>query len=275
MRTTGKRVKKKTLLHVRTRHPSHSILRKNPLLRTFGKKILLRLGSTTAINGVRPYDLEINSVEGIRNSSDKLKMKKCFETAKVAQCYWFTLRPNGTFWKKGIDGEENTSSEEMHFPIIAKGRFGSRGRANTKIDNLEELTAWLKKPNLTLSNYIFELYFNGSREYRLHVSKNGCFYTNRKLRNNDSEERWFFNNLNCAWMLETNPTFNKPPTWDQIVADCVEALDAIGLDLGAFDVRTDKAGDWRIIEVNSAPSFGEITSTKYIEELNKIIQEHK
>jgi hypothetical protein len=274
MRTTDKKIKKKTLLHVRTRHPSHGILRRNPLLRTFGKRILLRLGSITQLNGIRPYNLEINSVDGIKNSSDKLKMKKCFDLAKVSHCFWYRFDlTSKTFLKNGVLNDDKKTLNDMFFPIIAKGRFGSRGNANTKIDNIEEFNTWLNGKDL--SRYLFELYFNGAREYRLHVSKNGCFYTNRKLRKQDAEERWFFNNLNCAWMLETNPLFKKPDTWDAIVEDCVNALDAVGLDLGAFDVRTNKEGDWRIIEVNSAPSFGEITSEKYIQELNKIIQENK
>jgi glutathione synthase/RimK-type ligase-like ATP-grasp enzyme len=271
---TTDRKKKKTLLHVRSRHPSHRILRRNPLLRTFGKRILFRLGSTTELNNVKPYHYEINSVEAIKNSSDKLKMKKCFQEVGCNTAVWFTLI-NNKFYLFGNVNSDPNEFEHMSFPLIAKGRFGSRGNSNTKIDSIEELQTWLQKPNRTLNNYIFEFFFNGPREYRLHVSKFGCFYTNRKLRRDNAEERWFFNNQNCVWILETNPSFNKPNTWNDIVMDCQKGLKAVGLDLGAFDVRVNTDGHWCIIEVNSAPSFGDLTGEKYIQELNKIIQENK
>lgn len=270
--------KKKTLLHIRSRHPSHRILKRNPLLRTFGKKVLLRLGSTTELNNVKPYDYVINTIEGIRNSSDKLKMKQCFRRSNSNTAKWFTITDN-KFYLFGDKTQDAIEFEHISFPLIAKGRFGSRGNANTKLDSLEELQNWVKStennPNKKMSSFIFEFFFDGPREYRLHVSKFGCFYTNRKLRRDDAEERWFFNNQNCVWILETNPSFKKPDTWNDIVSDCQKALKEIGLDLGAFDVRVNTDGYWCIIEVNSAPSFGDLTAEKYIQELNKLIQEKR
>lgn len=135
-----------------------------------------------------------------------------------------------------------------------------------------------------LGKYIFEAYFNGVREYRLHISKNGCFYTCRKMLKSDTpkEERWHRHSDTCTWIVEDNPLFDKPVNWDEIVAECVKALTAVGLDVAAFDVRVQSAKtengkkrenvDFRIIESNSAPSFGDTTLQKYLEELPKIIQ---
>lgn len=259
-----------------SRHPTHSILRRNPELRTGRLKVMLRLGSTTERNE-KAYDVVINPASAIRNSSDKLLMKECFEKAKVQHCTW---------WKGAAIRNANPN-----FPIIAKGRFGSRGRLNTKLDSQEELNNFLRK-NSNLGNYIFEEFFNSSKEYRLHVSKDGCFYSCRKLRRRDTadDKKWFFNNENCVWITQykMNRTkngftttragkpilkaqFEQPHTWKEIEADCVKALKSVGLDFGAFDVRVSKDGQWKIIEVNSAPSFGDMTSVLYINEIKKII----
>src|SRR5690606_33580405 len=160
--------------------------------------------------------------------------------------------------------------------------FGSRGRGNTLINNQEELEAWLQ--GKTLNNYIFEKFYNYNREYRLHVNEDGCFYTCRKMIKSDTPEdkRWFKNDSNSVWIMEDNELFDKPVNWNSIVEECVKALKAVGLHFGAVDLRvqsrvnskTDKVRKepkFIIVEINSAPSFGEITSQKYIEEIPKML----
>lgn len=130
--------------------------------------------------------------------------------------------------------------------------------------------------------YIVEEFVNYTKEYRIHVSSLGrCFYTCRKMLKEEvaAEERWFRNSKNCVWMLEENPLFDKPSTWNLIVEDCLKALAALGLDTCAFDVKVSKKGEWTILEGNSAPSFGECTpkeptivALRYIEELNELIK---
>ncbi len=119
-----------------------------------------------------------------------------------------------------------------------------------------------------------------TREYRLHITKFGCFYTCRKLVRSDApEDTWQKHDDVCNWVLEENPSFKKPKNWDAIVADCIKAKDALGLDICAFDVGVQGAKDgverenpeWIIFESCSAASFGEITSKKYIEILPKLL----
>jgi glutathione synthase/RimK-type ligase-like ATP-grasp enzyme len=81
--------------------------------------------------------------------------------------------------------------------------------------------------------------------------------------------------------VETNPNFDKPVNWDTIVADCVKALAAVGLDVAAFDVRVQSTKNGKgqnrpdpkyiILESNSAPSFGTITTQKYLGVLPQLI----
>jgi D-alanine-D-alanine ligase-like ATP-grasp enzyme len=258
-------------LRVLSRHPSHNSLRTANL--RFDKRVVVRLGSITIPK--YPVDLEINSVEAIKISADKLLMKQAFDKGQVPTAKWFVHIGNGEF-------KEGTKEEKvlLNYPIVVKNRFGSRGTGNYKFDSKEQLEAWLKNKNFVVDNYIFESFFKKGREYRLHVTKEGCFYTCRKLLKKDASETWHRHAENCVWVVEDNPLFDKPVNWDEIVKACVDALSAIGADVLAFDVKVQlsktKDGSERknpkfiLIESCSAPSFGEITAKKYIEQIPKI-----
>lgn len=253
-----------------SRHPSHSILRaKNQTLPLLPFRSVIRLGSSTESDG----RLEINTVQAVKNSASKLLMKQKFTEAGVKTADWLT-------YKDGHFRAHNTNliTEIVEYPIVAKSHFGSRGVGNTKFNTKEELEAWL--PNKNLNNYIFEAFVKMTREYRLHVTKFGCFYTCRKLVRSDApEDTWQKHDDVCNWVLEENPSFKKPKNWNDIVADCIKAKDALELDICAFDVGVQGSKDgverenpeWVIFESCSAPSFGEITSKKYIEILPKLL----
>ena len=259
-----------------SRHPSHSILRaKNQTLPLLPFRSVIRLGSTTVSDG----RLEINTTEAVKNSASKLLMKQKFTEAGVKTAPWCFFEEgmlSSPQWVENMDLKDYLNVVE--FPVIAKSLFGSRGIGNTKFNTKEELEAWL--PNKNLNNYIFERFVKMTREYRLHVTKFGCFYTCRKLVKNDAPEgTWQKHDDVCNWVLEENPSFKKPKNWDAIVADCIKAKDALGLDICAFDVGVQGAKDgverenpeWIIFESCSAPSFGNITSQKYIEILPKLL----
>lgn len=261
-----------------SRHPSHSILRaKNQTLPLLPFRSVIRLGSSTESDG----RLEINIVEAVKNSASKLLMKQKFTEAGVKTANWYR-NINGIFKLikvgPGFWDLTDTNIQDLPFPLVAKSHFGSRGIGNTKFDTKEELEAWL--PNKNLNNYIFEQFVKITREYRLHITKFGCFYTCRKLvKSNAPEDTWQKHDDVCNWVLEENPSFKKPKNWDAIVADCIKAKDALGLDICAFDVGVQGAKEgverenpeWVIFESCSAPSFGEITGKKYIEILPKLL----
>lgn len=219
---------------------------------------------------------ELNSVEGVKNSSDKLKMKNCFREANSCTADWWTTNNSKTF-KNGKDNSE-IDITELSFPIVTKHRFGSRGNGNSLINSLEELQNWVKGKDL--SKYIFEKYYKYTKEYRLHVNEDGCFYSCRKMLKQDTpdKEKWHRHDSNSVWILEDNPSFNKPSCWDKLVKDCVNTLKSLKLDFCAFDVKTQsettkdgkkrKEVEYIIIESNSAPSFGDITLEKYSEMLS-------
>ena len=176
------------------------------------------------------------------------------------------LQPSGPIKMSEIKAFVGSSSNSLRaYNVIAKA-----GTGNTKFDTQAQLESWIRGKDL--SGYIFEKFYNYSREYRLHVTKDGCFYTCRKLVKNDApEDTWQKHDDVCNWVLEDNPSFKKPKNWDAIVADCIKAKDALGLDICAFDVGVQGAKDgverenpeWIIFESCSAPSFGEITGQEY------------
>lgn len=254
-------------LRIRSRHPSHNILRRNKRLK-FNSKITYRLGSKTTTF----HKNELNPIQSVINSSNKFIMKQLFKDNNVKSTNFYFLN----------------NLPKNNFPLLAKKKFGSKGKGMVKINNQEELDNFL---NTNTTNYYFEEYFSGCREYRLHVSELDCFYSCRKMRKRDAENRWYFNSTNCVWITEKikitddndifikfsendNELFNKPESWNEIIEHCQKAIKAVGLDLGAVDVRVNKKGDFRILETNSAPAFGEITSKMYINHLNKLIN-HK
>ena len=272
---------------LRSRHPSHSVLRpvhKNLPLLPF--KSVIRFGSSTEMRDTHSLGgnrVEINTVASIKNSANKLKMKKCFDTGDVCTPSWFTYDESYLIPESFYNEVEDihVDLENLPYPIISKHIFGSRGTGNRKHDTAESLSDWLH--GKTLSNYIFERFHNYVREYRLHVSEDGCFYTCRKMLKRDTPEeaRWYRNDDHCVWILEDNESFDKPSNWVDIVEHSVRALKSVGLDVGAVDVKVQSAtkqdGEVRetpefiIIEINSAPSFGELTAQKYIEVLPTLL----
>lgn len=269
---------------VRSQHPTHDWLRDN--LPLFPFRSIIRLGSTTTTRNAFPKRTleeltrikEINTVESVKNSANKLLMKQCFTKAQVVTANWF-IYINDAFFR----GIENVplNKIDLPYPIVAKHIYGSRGTGNYKLDNQEQLDQWLQ--GKTLSNYIFERFYTYSREYRLHVSKNGCFYTCRKMLKSDTPEanRWYRNDSNSNWILEENEAFDKPVNWNSIVEECVKALKSVGLDIGGFDVKVQSSTktngrvrenpEFIIIESNSACSFGEVTKDKYKQELINLL----
>jgi glutathione synthase/RimK-type ligase-like ATP-grasp enzyme len=252
----------KRYLRIFSRHPSHTVLRKKNNGVLCDALAVVRFGSTTNSN----KKIQINSVEAIKNSSNKYLMKKCFDSYEVSTALWLSSDQITNINTEGISSDNLL----LKFPVVAKNIYGSRGKGNSLINSLEGFNLW--KAGRNLNNYIYEKFYNYSKEYRLHITTEGCFYTCRKMLKNDAKERWYRNDSNCVWILEDNKLFNKPSTWDIIINDCVKALKSTGLDVGACDVKVNNKGQFIIIEINSAASFGLITEQKYREVLPKLVK---
>ena len=281
--------KKYTLFRpmILSRHPSHDILRlKHKKIAALPYRSVIRFGSSTEVEdsvakgGNR---IEINTVNTIKISANKLLMKQKFIEAGVKTAEMFIFAQNSFV---NIESSR-VEIENLPYPIVAKAHYGSKGKGNTLIKSQEELESWMQ--GKTMSNYIFEKFMNFGHEFRLHVTEDGCFYTCRKALKQDvpEDQKWRRHDDICVWFLETNENFQKPNSWNDIVSDCVKALKAVGADLLSFDVRVqtprDKDGNSRpyqeyiLLECNSASSMdngtGEVSvcAQKYIDEIPKII----
>ncbi len=218
-------------------------------------------------------------------------MKAAFALAGVKSPEWF-FPPDihGTqalAQVKGLTPEGKLIKEEISlgnlpYPLVAKLNMGSRGSGMVKIDTKEQLSDFLKNKVVGRS-YYFERFYSFTREYRLHVDATGCFYTCRKVLKEETpnDKRWYRNDSNCNWIREENELFDRPVNWEKIEAECVKALKAVGLDVGACDLKVQSAKndkgtkrdepDFIVIEINSAPAFGDITMEKYKDRLPKIL----
>lgn len=274
-----------------SRHPSHKCLRaaaKNLPLSRY--QSVIRLGSTTEVDDTIAKGgrrIEINTIDAIRNSSNKRLMKECFTRANVKTAPWRQANNVINATETGLTfGTLEGRPTTIDFPLVGKEHFGSKGHGNTLIKSLAEYNDWRTK--VTLGNCIIEKFHNYGHEFRLHITADGCFYTCRKAMKQDTpdELRWRFHDDTCVWLLETNEAFHKPNSWTDIVRDCVNALNAIGADVLSFDVKvqTPVTGgirrpyqDYILLECNSASSMdngtGELSqcAQKYIEEIPKII----
>lgn len=265
-----------------SRHPTHGPLRTQLPLLPF--RSVIRLGSNTPHERER---VQCNTIEAVRNSASKLLMKKCFTSAGVKTAQWYTANRIDNFISHNNNGDGQTINvstgiNQLSYPIICKHIYGSRGTGNSLVNTQQELESWMR--GKVLSNYIFEKYYTYSREYRIHVTSEGAFYACRKMLKRDTpeEKRFQRHDDNCVWIVEENQAFDKPVNWADIVNDCVKALKAVGLDIGAFDLKVQSTNDskgrarvnpeWIIIESCSAPSFGTITTQKYIQEVPKLLK---
>lgn len=279
--------KKLTLFtpNIRSRHPSHNAIR--GVLKKLPFRSVVRLGSTTPLSEIPNSQnrIELNTVEAVKISSNKLLMKQAFDRAGANTAPWREANEisGSTAEKLNFNDRHGHNVSELLYPIVAKAKFGSKGKGNTLIRTQEEFNSW--RAGKTLSNYIIEKFMNYGLEYRLHISAEGCFYACRKALKSDcpEDQKWRHHDDTCVWFKEFNDdgteslNFKKPNSWTNIIDDCVAALNEIGADILAFDVKVQSAQnnkgkqrdfqEYILLESNSAPSFGETTAEMYIKQI--------
>ena len=259
---------------IRTKNHTAAPLRGN--LGEYAMRCIIRLGSRISTEAAFPRMpqgrpvIEINTPYACHNSGDKILMKQKFDEVEVKTADWEVLSNISD-----IDGRDWDI-----FPAIIKHRNSCKGEGIYFVESAEDLAIKMTelRPN---SSYIIERYMGFQKEYRLHVTKDGCFYTCRKMLKADAEERWHRHDTNSVWIMEENPLFEKPKNWDAVIAECVKALNAVGLTIGACDVKiqsekgrgADFTPDFIVLEINSAASLGMVTLEKYLQKLPEIIKD--
>jgi glutathione synthase/RimK-type ligase-like ATP-grasp enzyme len=228
-------------------------------------KAIVRLGSVTPTDQIfrrNPRNVtEINTVEAVNNSRNKLAMKECFAGREI---------PQATF--SVINGE---IIEHAEFPLVVKRVCGFQGRGMELINNREAWNTWLAShPNR--DGWFVEKFYNYAREYRLHVARGeGIIMSWRKLRTSDATERWFFNSTNSSWVGPDHELFDRPSCWEAMQVAAINALESTGLDIGAVDIRVQSSHKRKpkfiVCEINSAPALGEMGIGIYRNTIKKLI----
>ena len=264
-------------MYLKIRTKNHTAQPLKNLIRV-NTRTVFRLGSLTPTEEIFPRGvalnkpiIEINTAEACHNSGDKRLMKQLFTEFGVKTAEWIDLNV-------AVYDQENKWN---YFPSIIKHFNSCKGQGIYLIENQNDLDEFVAN-NRNLSNYVIERYMNFSKEYRLHVTKDGCFYTCRKMLKEDAEERWHRHDMNSVWIMEENPLFEKPSNWDLIVEESVKAMKSLGLDICSVDMKVqseknqDRGGnpEFIILECNSASSMGPVTLIKYEEQLRKMLNEN-
>lgn len=267
-------------LRVRSRNKTCAPLREL----VFPKRVIYRMGSVTPTDKItkRQDYLELNTAEACMISGNKILMKERFSHGKISTAPWFMVKYGDIHMKDGKYFSSRVNSALLKWKqIIVKRYNSSGGKGIYLIAKPEDFDTFFRDPNgcnenkNQINKYIFEKYYTYSREYRIHVTKEGYFLADRKMLLDDAQERWHRHENNSIWIGEQNELFDKPTNWDDIVASCVKALKSIGLDIAAFDVKVqnNKHEDpkWIIMESNSAPGLGENSIEIYKNLLTYII----
>jgi D-alanine-D-alanine ligase-like ATP-grasp enzyme len=273
-------------LRIRSRNHSAKALAKQIVCT---KNIVCRLGSFTANEDIftplmlKKGIVELNTVDACKLSNDKLRMKQAFDEAHVNTSLWLPLKEsvleNNRLYETEVKYKQNPII--LTFPCIIKHIHSSKGEKIYYIPTEEDYKAFREKYALELEKYIIEHYYNYSKEYRVHVSELGAFYSCRKMLLNDVpiEQRFHRHHVNTVWIVPENEQFETPVHWDLVLEDCVRAIRSIGLSIGCVDVLVTKQNnlepDWKILETNSAPALGEITTELYIKELTKLCKHYE
>lgn len=244
------------IAQIRTKNPSAAPLRRSIFV---NKRAIVRLGSRTPSRQIYPTQsfVEVNTVESIENSRDKLRMKECFSRYDVKQAEWFTL-------------DQAPITRMADFPYVGKQIVGFKGHGMQLIENVDQLIDFIRTHG---NSYFIEKFYNYAREYRIHATSDHSFLSWRKLRRADAEQRWFFNSTNCNWVGEDHELFQRPNNWDELCNAAVMAVRSVGLDIGAVDIRVQSRNnpDYIVCEVNSAPQLGEVGIEHYKREITNII----
>src|SRR5690554_2072504 len=156
-------------------------------------------------------------------------MKEAFTSAGIKTAEWAVL-------SQDLLNEENEHRWNT-YPAIIKHKNSCRGEGIYYIEEEVDLFDFIQENQPNLRNYIIEKYYKYVKEYRLHVNASGCFYACRKMIKRDAEERWHRHDNNSVWILPENELFDRPDNFDEIVDECVKAMNSVGLDMCAIDVK--------------------------------------
>ena len=134
--------KKYTLFRpmILSRHPSHDILRlKHKKIAALPYRSVIRFGSSTEVEDTVAKGgnrIEINTVNAIKISANKLLMKQKFEEAGVKTAKWFKA---SNIIGSGTEGLEFENNERLIFPVVGKEHYEVAHGVTQMLQKYQEL----------------------------------------------------------------------------------------------------------------------------------------
>lgn len=187
----------------------------------------------------------INLPSAVRLASNKRSALHCLTNKGVASVEATTSILEASRWL--TDG----------FPVVCRTRLqGHSGEGIILVDPGGEL---VEAP-------LYTKYLRKNAEYRVHILKGNVIDFQRKKKRRDFEGRdRRIRNYNKGWVF-CREGVELPEDVEEVSKNAVEAL---GLDMGAVDVLVDMDGVARVLEVNTAPGLTGTTLERYVNEFNE------
>lgn len=214
-------------------------------------RVVIRLGGTMAY---AEYPIQINSAKAVKNSINKLKQKQLLMHANIRTLPLI-----------------NTNHAKDEFPVVVKGVVRSCGSSVHIVNNEKELEKAIAKCNKDNEGYYIEPLFKATSEYRLHCTKEGVFFAVKKVK--EDKDAIIITAKNHHNVRD----FIKPRLWSVIKEECINAIDALGLDVCCFDIMYSSANnnqhEFFIAEANTNPEMLKNTFNAYVPALTKLVEQ--
>jgi len=204
---------------------------------------LIRWGSRTSV-GYRPRETVVNSMESLRQNTDKLQTLRRLDNAGVPVPEYTTNR--------------DEISDTFGYPALGRAEQHTRGQ------DINLILQW-RDAYLTDGNDYFVEYVPTDLEYRMHVIDGEVVKIHEKRLRSDEDNHPFLRNHETGWIF-VDPR-EQPP--DSQLA--IDAVGALGLDFGAVDMIMGEDGNPYVLEVNSAPSLDEANLRRYGEQFAETV----
>jgi len=210
--------------------------------RRFNCDVLLRWGSTDEFSNLSPR-LELNTLEGVRNATNKLRTLELLRDNNVPHVKFTTDFTNLEEYKDG------------------DGNFYVRGSDNTvRYDNTIR----------SGDKYVSAPVKNKRREYRVHVFNGRVISIYEKIPNEENTK--LYKSYNCSFKLR-DPENCRLTLDNQL--ECIKAVNSLGLLFGGVDVIRDKNCNIFICEVNSSPALNDVNINRWVDAISEYVQQSR
>jgi len=205
--------------------------------------LFIRWGSTEPFNNLR-YKKELNSLEAVQNTVNKLKMLEILRDAGIK-----TLEFNNV-------------------PDTMAELFDNSG--NFYIRNRNGIVRYGNDFNQTTDLYYSRPIKYKRREYRVHVFENKVLgaYEKVPLVPGAENRPKLFKADTCKF-VRCNLELEGCRVNAQAREMCVEAVQSLGLTFGGVDLIRDKSGNFTVCEVNSAPGLNGMNVGRWVEAIQE------